>query len=120
MPGLDPKLVVHHLVVDPKIRPVQQKLHKMHPKVALLVKVELKKMLNAKVICLIDYSEWISNMVPVTKPYGGIKICTYFQDLNKACPKDDFPLSNIDMIIDLTTRHEIMSLMDGFFGYNQI
>ena len=50
MPGLDPKLVVHHLSIDPKIKPVIQKLRKMHPKVALLVKAELERMLAAKVI----------------------------------------------------------------------
>ena len=116
----DPKLVVHHLAVDPKIKPVRQKLRKMHPKVALLVKAELERMLAAKVIRPIDYSEWISNMVPVTKPSGDIRICTDFRDLNKACPKDDFPLPNIDMIVDLTAGYEILSLMDGFSGYNQI
>ena len=41
MPSLDIDLVVHHLTVDPKIKPVKQKLHKMHLKVALLVKAEL-------------------------------------------------------------------------------
>ena len=70
--GLDPKLVVHHLVVDPKIKTFQQKLHKMHPKVALLVKSKPEKMLEAKVIHPIDYLEWISNMVPITKPSGDI------------------------------------------------
>ena len=50
MPRLDPKLVVHHLAVDPKIKPVRKKLRKMHPKVALLVKAELERMLVAKVI----------------------------------------------------------------------
>ena len=59
-------------------------------------------------------------MVPITKPSGDIRICTDFRDLNKACPKDDFPLPNIDMIVDLTAGHEILSLMDGFSGYNQI
>ena len=92
----------------------------MHPKVALLVKAELEKMLDAKVICPIDYLEWISNMVLVTKPSSDIKICTDFRDLNKACPKYDFPLPNIDMIVDLIAGHEILSLMDGFSGYNQI
>ena len=126
MLGLDPKLVVHHLVVDLKIKLVRQKLCKMHPKVALLVKEELEKMLKAKVICSIDYLKWISNMVPVTKPpnplmiFDDIRICTNFKDLNKACPKDDFPLPNIDMILDLTTSHEILSFMDGFSRYNQI
>ena len=59
-------------------------------------------------------------MVPITKPFGDIRIYTNFRDLNKACPKDDFPLPNIDMIVDLTAGHEILSLMDGFSGYNQI
>ena len=59
-------------------------------------------------------------MVPVTKPSGDIKIYTDFRDLNKACPKDDFPLPNIDMIVDLIDGHEILFLMDGFSGYNQI
>ena len=92
----------------------------MHPKVALLVKVELEKMLDAKVIHPIDYLEWIFNMVPVTKPTGDMKIYTNFRDLNKSCPKDDFPLPNIDMIVDLIARHEILSFMDGFSRYNQI
>lgn len=92
----------------------------MHPKVALLVKEKLERMLDAKVIHPIDYSEWISNMVPVTKPSGDIRICTDFRDLNKACPKDDFPLPNIDMLVDLTVGHEIISIMDGFSRYNQI
>ena len=75
-------------------------------------------MLEAKIIRPIDYSEWISSMVHVTKPSGDIRICTDFRDLNKACPKDDFPLPNIDMIVDLTAGHELLSLMDGFSGYN--
>ena len=114
MLGLDPKLVVHYLVVDLKIKQVWQKLCKMHLKVALLVKVELEKMLEAKVIHPIDYSEWISNMVPITKPSSDIKIYTDFKDLNKFCPKDDFPFPNIDMIVDLIARHKILSLMDRF------
>jgi hypothetical protein len=120
IPGLDPKLVVHHLAVDLGAKPVKQKLRKMHPKVALLVKEELEKLLEAKIIHPIDYSEWISNMVHVTKPSGDIRICTDFKDLNKAFPKDDFPLPNINMIVDLTTSHELLSLMDGFSRYNQI
>ena len=87
----------------------------MHPKVALLVKAKLERLLAAKVIQPINYSEWISNMVPISKPFSDIKICIDFRDLNKACPKDDFPLPNIDMIVDLIAGHEILSLMDGFF-----
>lgn len=56
----------------------------------------------------------------MAKPTGGICICTDFRDLNKACPKDDFPIANIDMIMDLTVGYVMLSLMDGFFRYNQI
>ena len=120
MLSLDIDLVVHHLTVDPKIKLVKKKLHKMHPKVALLVKAELQKMLEAKFIHPIDYPEWVSNIVPIGKEFGGICVCSYFQDLNLTCPKDDFPLPNIDIIVDLTARHEMLSLMDGFSSYNQI
>ena len=92
----------------------------MHPQVALLVKDELKKLLDVGFIRPIHYAEWISNIVPVSKHSGGIWICIDFHDLNKAYPKDDFPLPNIDIIVDMTSGYEILSLMDGFFGYNQI
>ncbi|KAH9296742.1 hypothetical protein KI387_044770, partial [Taxus chinensis] len=92
----------------------------MHPRVALLVKEELERLLVAWFIRPIDYSEWISNIVLVQKNPVGIIICTDFRDINKACPKDDFPFPNIDMIIDSTASYEMLSLMDGFSCYNQI
>jgi len=68
----------------------------------------------------IDYPEWVSNIVPVSKPDGRVRLCNDFWDLNKACRKDDFPLPNIDIIVDLIAGHTILSLMDSFSGYNQI
>ena len=53
MPSLDTDLVVHHLIVDPKIKPMKKKLHKMHLKVALLVKEELQKMLEKSLSTLL-------------------------------------------------------------------
>ena len=47
-------------------------------------------------------------------------MCMDFRNLNKACPKDDFPLSHIDVLVDNTTSSVLMSFMDGFLGYNQI
>ena len=71
-----------------------------------------------KFIQPIDYSNWISNMVPIKKPNGKICLCTDFWDLNKACPKDNFPLPNINNLVDATNKNEILSLMDGFSRYN--
>ena len=66
------------------------------------------------------HPKWLSNIVPVKKKNGQIRCCVDFWNLNKACPKDEFPLPNIDMLINLATRHAMFSFMDGFRGYNQI
>ena len=43
-----------------------------------------------------------------------------FTDLNRACPKDSYPLPRIDILVDSITRHQLLSFMDAFSGYNQI
>jgi hypothetical protein len=58
--------------------------------------------------------------MPVDKKQGKIRVCTDFHDLNKACPKDNYPTPFIDQIIDECTSCEAFSFMDGFSGYNQI
>ena len=47
-------------------------------------------------------------------------MCVNYRDLNKASPKDDFPLPHIDILVDNTANHEVLSFMDGYAGYNQI
>jgi hypothetical protein len=47
-------------------------------------------------------------------------MCTDFTDLNKCCPKDDFPLSRIDKVVNSTVGCETMALLDYFLGYHQI
>ena len=48
------------------------------------------------------------------------RMCVDFTDLNRACPKDSFPLPRIDQLVDSTTRHKLLTFMDAFSGYNQI
>ena len=47
-------------------------------------------------------------------------MCVDFTDLNNACPKDSYPLLRINTLIDSTAKHELLSFMDAFSGYNQI
>ena len=47
-------------------------------------------------------------------------MCVDYRDLNKASPKDDFPLPHIDILVDNTSNHALLSFMDGYAGYNQI
>uniref|UniRef100_A0A2N9EHN4 Uncharacterized protein n=1 Tax=Fagus sylvatica TaxID=28930 RepID=A0A2N9EHN4_FAGSY len=66
------------------------------------------------------YPEWLANVVMVKKPNGKWRMCVDFTDLNKACPKDSYPLPRIDQLVDSTAGHKLLSFMDAFSGYNQI
>ena len=56
----------------------------------------------------------------VKKANGKWRMCVDFTNLNRACPKDSYPLPRIDTLVNSTTRHELLSFMDAFSGYNQI
>ena len=120
MPGLDPLLVEHQIPLEESARPVKQKLRRMLPDVAVKVKEEVDKLLQAKFIRVVLFPQWIANIVPVKKKDGRIRVCIDFRNLNKASPKDDFPLPHIDVLVDNTAGHAMLSFMDGYSGYNQI
>lgn len=56
----------------------------------------------------------------VKKANGNWRMCVNFTDLNKACPKDSYPLPRIDQLVDSTAGHQWLSFMDSFSGYNQL
>jgi hypothetical protein len=62
----------------------------------------------------------VSNIIPVSKKQGTIRVCIYYRDLNKAFPKENSPTPFIDQIIDYCVKCEAFSFMDGFSSYNQI
>ena len=66
------------------------------------------------------YLEWLANTVVVKKKNGKWRVCVDFIDLNKAYPKDPFPLHRIDQLVDATVGHPRMSFLDAFQGYYQI
>jgi hypothetical protein len=120
MPGIDPRIVEHEIRTYLDAKPVRQCLRAVNPRKAPAIKAEVEKLLNVGFIYPVPLTEWVSNPVPVNKKQGTIRVCMDFRDLNKACPKDNFPTPFIDQILDECAGSEIFSFMDGFSGYNQI
>ena len=81
---------------------------------------EVRKLLEAGFIREVYYPDWLANVVMVRKNNGKWRMCVDFTDLNRACPKDSYPFPRIDTLVDSTARHELLSFMDAFSGYNQI
>jgi hypothetical protein len=67
-----------------------------------------------------DIPRMVANTVMVKKGNGKWRMCIYFTDLNKACPKDEFPLPRIDSLVDAATTSKLMILLDCYSGYHQI
>jgi hypothetical protein len=120
MPGIDPDIVIHEIKTYPDAKPVRQCLRPVHPRKAAAIKLEVEKLLKADFIYPMALTEWVSNLVLIDKKQGTIRVCVGYRDINKACPEDNFPTPFVNQIIDDCAGSEIFSLMDGFYGYNQI
>ena len=81
---------------------------------------EVRKLQEASFIREVYCPDWLANVVMVKKASGKWQMCVDFTDLNKACPKDSYPFSRVDVLVDSTARHHLLSFMDAFSGYNQI
>ncbi|XP_017628526.1 uncharacterized protein LOC108471417 [Gossypium arboreum] len=120
MPELSADITVHRVPIKEECKPVQQKLRRMRPDVAIKIREDVKKQFDAGFLQVVNYSEWVANVVPVPKKYGKVQMCVDYRDLNKASPKDNFPLPHIDTLADNTASYSLFSFINGFFGYTQI
>ena len=120
MLGLSTKIVEHQLPIRSECRPVQQKLKRVKPEILLKIKKEVKKQLDVGFLEVAKYLKWVANIVLVPKKDGKVRMCVDYRDLNRASPKDNFPLPHIDILVDNTAKNSQFSFMDGFSRYNQI
>jgi hypothetical protein len=109
MPGLDIDIVVHRVPLIEGCKPVKQKLRRTRPDILLKVKAEIEKQWDADFLEVIKYPQWVSNIVVVPKKDDKIRVCVDFRDLNKASPKDDFPLPHIDVLVDNAAKSSTYS-----------
>ena len=120
MGGIDPTIITHKLNTNPSFKSVKQKHRSFAPERQKAINEEVGKLLQAGAIREVEYPEWLANVVLVKKANGKWRLCIDFTDINKACSKDSFPLPRIDLIVDATAGHELLSFMDAFSSYNQI
>ena len=120
MPGVLPKLVEHQLSVQRRCRLVWQWLRRFHPARKEVIKQEVDKLLEVRLVKEIQYPEWLFNVVVVPKKNSKCQVCVDYTNLNDTCPNDTFPLPRIDQIVDAIVGHELLSFLDAYSGYNQI
>jgi len=118
--GVDPSFIYHHLNVNPSIISKMQPPWRSSKDHSDAVKDEVVKLKQVGAIKEVFYLEWLANTLVVKKKNGKWRVYVDFTDLNKACPKDPFPMPWIDQLVNATVGHPRMSFLDAFQGYHQI
>jgi hypothetical protein len=85
-----------------------------------LIKKEIKKMYDDKIIVPLRFSKWVSNLVPTKKKTGEIRLCIDFRNVNKVSLKENYTLRKTDHILQKVVGSSRVSLLNGFSGYNQV
>jgi len=96
---------------------IKQKLGEERHKVT---QQEIENLMKVRFIKTTHYTSWLANVVMVQKSSGKWRMCANYTNLNKACPKDSYPLPTIDQLVDGARDHHILSFLDAYSGYNQI
>ena len=115
---MNPSFICHHLNDNPSITPKKQPPRHSFKKHSDVVKDEVAKLKQAEAIIEVFYPEWLANTVVVKKKTRKWRVCVNFTDLNKAYPKDPFPMPRIDQLVDAIVDHPRMSFLDTFQGYH--
>jgi hypothetical protein len=99
---------------------VKQRLRRFDEEKRRAIGEEVHNLLAVGFIKEIFYPEWLANPVLVKKKNGRWRMCVDYTSLNKAYPKDPFPLPRIDQIVDSTAGCETLSFLDAYSSYHQI
>ena len=99
-------------------RPFKQAQRRFKPELLEDIKKEITRLYKANFILQCRYAEWISNIVPMLKKNGKLRVCINFRDLKKATPMDGYRMLIADLLVDAASGHKVISFMDGNIGYN--
>jgi hypothetical protein len=135
---ISPILCMHRIPTDPDISPTREPQRRLNNAMREIVKKEVLKLYQARIIYPVPHSEWVSPvqvvpkkgvMIVVTNEKNelipqrivtGWRMCIDYRKLNKAIRKDHFPLPFIDEMLERLANHSFFCFLDGYSGYHQI
>ena len=113
MVGIDPNVMCHKINIDPSKKGTGLKKRPISGERDEGLKDEVDWIFKTGLVKESFYPFWLDNPVLVKNPNGKWRTCVDFTDLNKACPKDSFPLPKIDHLVDSTISHALLNFMDA-------
>jgi hypothetical protein len=134
--GISPSLVMHKIHLEDNSKPSREPQRRLNPVMQEVVRVEVIKLLDARIIYPISDSKWVSPIHVVPKRAGltvvknqdnelvptriqsGWRVCINYRKLNAATRKDRFPLPFIDQMVEHLAGHKYYCFLDGYLGYN--
>jgi hypothetical protein len=119
MPGILWEITEHSLRIRANAKPIKQRLRRFDDKRHGAIEEEIAKLLGTGFIREVLHPNYLSNpiLVPKTNKW---RMCVNYTSLNKACPKDLYPLPYIHQIIDSTVGSKLLCFLDAYSGYHQI
>nr|XP_043629940.1 uncharacterized protein LOC122601246 [Erigeron canadensis] len=120
MIGVPRELAKHALNANPNISPIRQKKRGMSQDRSKAACEQVNEMVKAGILREVKYQTWVANPVMVKKPDGSWRLCVDFKDINKVCPKDNYPLPEIDWKVESLDGFRLKCFLDAYKGYHQI
>nr|GEU59083.1 reverse transcriptase domain-containing protein [Tanacetum cinerariifolium] len=136
--SIDPEFCTHKILLEEDFEPAVQHQRRVNPKIHDVIKQEVLKLLDARLIYPISDSPWVSpthcvpkkgsftvvenedNELILTRLVTGWCVCIDYRKLNEATRKDHFPLPFMDQMLERLARNQYYCFLDGFSGYFQI
>jgi hypothetical protein len=120
MPRVPREFIEDGLCLDPKAKPVEQRLRHFAQDKKDLIKREIARLLDAGFIKEVYHPDWLTNPILVPKKNKDWRMCVDYIDLNRTCKKDSFGSPRIDQVVDSIAGCSLLSFLDWYSGYHQI
>ncbi|GJW08637.1 reverse transcriptase domain-containing protein [Tanacetum coccineum] len=120
MTGVPRHIAEHRLNVREGCQSIRQKKRGQAAERNIAINDEVSKLVAAGIMREVHYHDWLSNPVMVKKHDDSWRMCVDFKDLNKACPKDGYPLPEIDRKVESLCGFPFKFFLDAYKGYHQI